>query len=71
LYANLFQLRNYIEAHVTEIKQLQDVRKGTAPFVSKMLKSLFLPAKTYVPPVPQAVIIGKKSIWVTNKIKLQ
>jgi hypothetical protein len=23
------------------------------------------------PPVPQTVVIGKKSIWVTNKIKLQ
>jgi hypothetical protein len=32
---------------------------------------LFLPAKTYVSPVPQTVVIGKKSIWVTNKIKLQ
>jgi hypothetical protein len=23
------------------------------------------------PPIPQTVVIGKKSIWVTNKIKLQ
>jgi hypothetical protein len=33
--------------------------------------TLLLPAKTYVTPVPQTVVIGKKSIWVTNKIKLQ
>jgi hypothetical protein len=23
------------------------------------------------PPIPQTVVIGKKSIWVTNKINLQ
>jgi hypothetical protein len=40
LYANLFQLRNYIEAHVTEIKQLQDARKGTAPFIGNILKEV-------------------------------
>ena len=40
LYAHLFQLRNYIEAHVTEIKQLQDARKGTAPFVAKSVKEV-------------------------------
>ena len=40
LYAHLFQLRNYIEAHVTEIKQLQDARKGTAPIVGKILKEV-------------------------------
>jgi hypothetical protein len=27
--------------------------------------------KRMSPPVPQTVVIGKKSIWVTNKIKLQ
>ena len=40
MYANLFQLRNYVEAHVTEIKQLRDARKGTAPFVGKLLKEV-------------------------------
>ena len=31
----------------------------------------FCPQKRMSPPVPQTVVIGKKSIWVTNKIKLQ
>ena len=30
-----------------------------------------MPAKTYISPVPQTVVIGKKSIWATNKINLQ
>jgi hypothetical protein len=29
------------------------------------------PQKRMSPPVPQTVVIGKKSIWVTNKINLQ
>jgi hypothetical protein len=35
------------------------------------LKVCFCPQKRMSPPVPQTVVIGKKSIWVTNKIKLQ
>jgi hypothetical protein len=31
----------------------------------------FFPQRRMSPPVPQTVVIGKKSIWVTNKIKLQ
>jgi hypothetical protein len=31
----------------------------------------FAQQKRMSPPVPQTVVIGKKSIWVTNKIKLQ
>jgi hypothetical protein len=35
------------------------------------IKVCFCPQKRMSPPVPQTVVIGKKSIWVTNKIKLQ
>jgi hypothetical protein len=35
------------------------------------IKVCFCPQKHMSPPVPQTVVIGKKSIWVTNKIKLQ
>jgi hypothetical protein len=34
-------------------------------------KVCFCLQKRMSPPVPQTVVIGKKSIWVTNKIKLQ
>ena len=35
------------------------------------IKVCFCPQKRMSPPVPQTVVIGKKSIWVTNKIMLQ
>jgi hypothetical protein len=35
------------------------------------LKFVFARKNVCLPPVPQTVVIGKKSIWVTNKIKLQ
>jgi hypothetical protein len=35
------------------------------------LKFVFARTKRMSPPVPQTVVIGKKSIWVINKIKLQ
>jgi hypothetical protein len=35
------------------------------------IKVCFCPQKRMSPPVPQTVVIGKKSIWVTNKIMPQ
>jgi hypothetical protein len=35
------------------------------------IKVCFCPQKRMSPPVPQTVVIGKKYIWVTNKIKFQ
>ena len=35
------------------------------------LKFVFAHKNVCLPPVPQTVVIGKKSIWVTNKIMLQ
>ena len=35
------------------------------------LKFVFARKNVCLPPVPQTVVIGKKSIWVTNIIKLQ
>jgi hypothetical protein len=35
------------------------------------IKVCFCLQKRMSPPIPQTVVIGKKSIWVTNKIKLQ
>jgi hypothetical protein len=48
LYAYLFQVSNYVETHMTEIKQLQDARKGTAPFVGKMLKEVMMISSAHI-----------------------
>ena len=42
-------------------KQMTDIK----------IKVCFCRQKRMSPPVPQTVVIGKKSIWVINKIKLQ
>jgi hypothetical protein len=39
--------------------------------ISKLKFVLYARKDVTSPPVPQTVVIGKKSIWVTNKIKLQ
>jgi hypothetical protein len=40
-------------------------------FFDIKIKVCFCPQKRMSPPVPQTVVIGKKYIWVTNKIKIQ
>jgi hypothetical protein len=46
-------------------------KTSTGEKKKKEIKVCFCPQKHVSPPVPQTVVIGKKYIWVTNKIKLQ
>jgi hypothetical protein len=46
--------------------------RTTTPEQQKIkIKVCFCAQKRMFPPIPQTVVIGKKSIWVTNKINLQ
>jgi hypothetical protein len=82
---NLEKSTHYLSIYLQRIKKPKGrhmkrrgplIENGRAKWTNKWrldikIKVCFCLQKRMSPPVPQTVVIGKKSIWVTNKIKLQ